>query len=281
MERPLFDFASFVSHLKNISFIDIIDILLVAALVYVIYAFIRDRRAGKLAVGIVILAVIMLISNLIGLKTMSFIMANCFQVGLIALVVVFQPELRSALEKMGGEPLRGLKTISDTRNRENREISNAIDEICQACDIMSDTKTGALIVFERNTVLDDIAHGGSVVNADISATMVRSIFYEGAPLHDGAVIVRNWKIYRAGTRLPLSENDRAVGFLGTRHHAALGITEESDAIAIVVSEETGIISLASGGRIKRRLTAETLKNELNTAFETARKVKKTGVQAHE
>lgn len=269
-----FSFASLANHLKNISFIDIIDIILVAALFYLVYAFIRDRRAGKLAAGILVFLGIMVLSNVIGLKTMSYIFANFFQIGFIALVVVFQPELRSALEKMGTEPLKGLKTIGDVRSRNEKEMTQAIDGICDACRTMSETRTGALIVIERVTNLDSIVHGGTTVNADISSPIILNIFYEGSPLHDGAIIIRDWRISRAAVRLPLSENDAVLGNLGTRHHAALGISEESDSVVIVVSEQTGIISLAVDGKMKRRVSPESLRTELNGMFELTKKSKK-------
>ncbi|MBO4414265.1 MAG: diadenylate cyclase CdaA [Clostridia bacterium] len=274
-----FDFPAFFRRLGSIGVIDIIDILLVAALLYAVYAFIRDRRAGRLAVGIILLGVIMIISNLIGFRTVSYIMTNFFQIGFIALVVVFQPELRSALEKVGGEPLRGLRSISDrdvTKNATERMIA----ELSSACGDMSADKTGALIVIERTSNLDNVVKGGVELNSDLTSPMLRSVFYKGTPLHDGAAIIRDNRLYRAAVILPLSTDEkRQARRHGTRHHAALGISEESDAVAVVVSEETGGISIAYSGNLIPMKDRNELRSKLIELLETGvqhRKKQKNG-----
>ncbi len=275
-----FDFSAFFKRLGSIGIIDIIDVLLVAALLYAVYAFIRDRRAGRLAVGILLLAVIMIVSNLIGFRTVSYIMTNFFQIGFIALIVVFQPELRSALEKVGGEPLRGLRSIGDMRDTSKNATERMIAELSTACGDMSADRIGALVVIERTTNLDNIVKGGSELNSDVTAAVLRSVFFKGTPLHDGAAIIRDNRLYRAAVILPLSADEKGQARRhGTRHHAALGICEESDAIAVVVSEETGGISLAYAGTLTPLKDKNELRSrliDLLTAGTTHRKKQRTG-----
>ena len=264
-----FTWPYFVSQVKSIDLLDVLDILIVTVLLYYVYAFIRDRRAGRLAVGVAILAVIMLISSLLGLSAMSFIMTSIFQIGFVAIIVVFQPELRSALEKMGGEPLKSLRSIGE--NKESTPLSPYISELCHGVTELAKTKTGALIVIERNTKLGEIIKTGVIVNADLSTFILRNIFYEGAPLHDGAVILRGWRVHAAGCFLPLSQDEGIIKDLGTRHRAGIGMSAESDAVVIIVSEETGTISLAVGGQLHRGFTYGSLKRELETLFITSKK----------
>ena len=260
-ENTIFSWTYFVNQIKTIGILDVIDIILVAFLLYGVYAFIRDRRAGKLAVGVGLIIIVTLLSKLIGFSALSFIMENLFQIGLLALVVVFQPEFRSALEKVGGEPLRSLRNIGDIKETQNT-ASPYIKEICHTAEELSKSRTGALIVIERSTKLGDIIKTGVIVNADVSSFVLRNIFYEGAPLHDGAVVIRNWRVYAAGCFLPLSKNENIIKDLGTRHRAGIGISEESDAVVIIVSEEKGTISVAVGGQLKRGYTYNSLKRDL-------------------
>ena len=264
-ENTVFTWDYFLDQIKSIGFLDVIDILLVTVLLYYVYAFIRDRRAGKLAAGVAVIVTVMLISSLVGLSAMSFIMQNIFQVGFIALLVVFQPELRSALEKMGGEPLRSLRSIGETKESSD-SASPFVNELCQGVSELAKTKTGALIVIERTTKLGEIIKTGTVINADLSAFMLRNVFYNGAPLHDGAVIIRNWRVHAAGCFLPLSSSDTIIKDLGTRHRAGIGMSEESDAVVIIVSEETGTVSIAMGGQLQRGFTYTSLKRELDNLF---------------
>ncbi len=261
----LFTWETFKYQLLNMNILDVIDILLVAIMMYFVYAFIRDRRAGKLAVGVALLIAIMLLGSMIGLSSVSFIMTNLFQVGFVALVIVFQPELRAALEKMGGERFKGF--IPKTEHKDANEGAAAgIAEISAAVSQLGRSRTGALIVMERTTKLGDVAKSGVTVNADVSSFMLRNVFYEGAPLHDGAVIIRDWRIASAGCFLPLSTNEEIIKDLGTRHRAGIGISEESDAVVIIVSEETGTISIAMNGQMKRGYTHNSLKKELEGLF---------------
>lgn len=235
---------------------DIVDIAAVAIIIYYVLKFLRDRRAGKLAFGVVFLFALQMISNLFGFVALSFLMKNIFQIGLIALVILFQPELRSALEKVGGGSIRNIIGMTGDHTRETRE--STIEAISEAVCDMSKDKTGALIVIERGTKLGDIVSSGVIVNADVTTFLIKNIFFNKAPLHDGAMIIRDFRIYAAGCFLPLSGNDDIIKDLGTRHRAAIGMSENSDAVVIVVSEETGTISVAFEGKLRRNLDYSSL-----------------------
>ncbi len=242
--------------IKNISFVDVVDIAFVSVLLYYLYKFIRERRAGKLAIGVVVLFVLQLLSNIFDMYLMQFIMQNIFQVGLITLVILFQPEIRSVLEKVGATPLKGLKSISDTRNASN--MHTIIDEVVSAVGDMAEDKTGALIVFERSTKLGDMILTGTVIDAYPAAFLIKNIFFNKAPMHDGALIIRDMRLHAAGCLLPLSNNPDIIKDLGTRHRAGIGMSENSDAVVIIVSEETGVISTAVEGNLTRNYTRESL-----------------------
>lgn len=248
--------------ISGIRITDIIDICIVAFLLYYVYTFIRDRRAGKLAAGVVLLMLFMLISEIANMYTMSFIMENVFQVGIIALIVVFQPELRSALEKMGAEPLKTLK-IGDRAGQAN-DTHAIIDALTGAVCDMSLEKTGALIVIERSTKLGDIIRTGTVVDAKADPFLIKNIFFNKAPLHDGAMIIRDGRIHAAGCFLPLSSNPEIIKNLGTRHRAGIGMSENSDAVVIIVSEETGTISSAIDGQLTSNYSYQSLKKFLES-----------------
>ncbi len=246
--------------ITSISFFDIIDIIGVAFLLYYVYKFIRDRRAGKLALGVAFIIAFQILSDILEMHAMQYILQNVLQVGLITLVVLFQPELRSALEKMGGESLRGIRSIGEQKGTSH--VYAAIDSVSSAVADMSASKTGALIVFERSTKLGDLILTGTVINADPSPFLIKNIFFNKAPLHDGALIVRDGRLYAAGCLLPLSTNPDIIKDLGTRHRAAIGMSENSDAVVVVVSEETGTVSIAYEGKLKRGFTRNSLNKEL-------------------
>ena len=254
-------FASLWSLLKTIRIVDIIDIIIVAVLIYLLYKFIKTRRAAKLAIGVAILLLVFIISDLVHMYALSFLLSNVFQIGLIALVILFQPELRSVLEKVGAQPLKGLKNISENA-RGSAETTAMISNVCEAVSDMSSTKTGCLIVIERLTKLGDIEKTGTVLTADPNASLIKNIFFNKAPLHDGAMIISDNKICAVGCFLPLSAKNDIFKDLGTRHRAAIGMSENSDAIVIVVSEETGTISIALDGELKRNFDYTSLKNQL-------------------
>lgn len=248
----------FSNVVSSIGINDVFDILITAFVMYKILEFIKETRAQQLVKGLLILVVAYFISGLLNLHTIHWILGGAFTIGLFALVVLFQPELRRGLEYMGRSKLSKSRLVEMDKDR----AKHVTDEITGAVQTFSATKTGALMVFEQEITLQDIAETGTEINADISAQLLGNLFYEGSPLHDGAVIVRGDKIYAAGCVLPLTENNNLNKSLGTRHRAGIGITENSDALVIIVSEETGIISIAKDGRIKRFLDTKTIEKTL-------------------
>ncbi len=248
-------------HIKNMHINDIIDILLLSVILYFAYRFIRDKRAGKLLIGLGVVVAILVFSYIFKLNSIKFIFQNFFQVGLIALIILFQPELRAALEKVGNTPLSGIKRLGG-EGMDQANIMEAIDAVCDSVFDMSRSKTGALIVFERSTKLGDFTKSGVILNAHISRRLIGNLFFNKAPLHDGAVIIRDYRIYAASCMLPLTNSEEVVSSLGTRHRAAIGISEVSDAVVVVVSEETGIVSVAMNGTLKRNYKRLTLKQTL-------------------
>ncbi len=255
-------FGYAVAQFLTIGPVDFIDIALVAVIIFFAIKFISDKRAAKLAIGIFMILFILIISQIFRMSATNFLFSNITQVGIILLVVVFQPELRSALEKIGGAG-KDLKILPGSKDGKNR---TPINTLCEAVQELARETTGALIVIERNTPLGDIIKTGTVVNADICVAMIKNIFYNKAPLHDGAMIIRNHRVHAAGCFLPLSTKDDIIKNLGTRHRAAIGMSENSDAIVIVVSEETGTISLAVDGKLRRNYDYVSLKNELERIF---------------
>lgn len=255
--------TSILEPLYQIGVLDVIDILLLTVVFYYIYRFVRDRRAGKLAIGLLLIMGIMACSEIFHMRAIQFVFENFYQVGIIAIIIVFQPELRAALEKMGGAaPLTGLKGLGGGENRDMVALTHAVDNLCEAvCDLSLD-KTGALIVIERSTKLGEYIKPGDEINATLSPMLLRNLFFNKAPLHDGAVIIRDMRIQAAGCLLPLSTNEEIDKNLGTRHRAGIGISEVSDAVVVIVSEETGVISVACGGDLKRNFNYNSLKKEL-------------------
>ena len=250
----------FASIIRTVTVNDMLDILLVAIIVYGAIQLVRETRAVQLLKGIGLLIVVYYISQLANLKALSFILLNLFQYGVIALLVVFQPELRSALEHIGSSTVSHFHFFSVENSREAElNTREAILAVCEAAQTLQKSRIGALILFERQTKLGEIIKTGTIVNADISAELVVNVFYPKAPLHDGAMVVRDGRVYAAGCFLPLSQNQELSRELGTRHRSALGVSEISDVLVVVVSEETGIISLVERGVIKRNLTIDTLR----------------------
>ena len=260
--HAILDYFEYVwNQLADIGIIDLLDIAIVALLLFWVIKFVRGRRAGKLLLGVAFLFVLLLLSNLFEMRALNYILNGVFSVGLIAIVIVFQPELRSALEKVGGvsDNIKG-RLDGD----EAAVLKSAIGEIVVAVEELSKQKTGALIVFERNTRLGDVIRTGTTIDAVTSSFLLGNIFYNKAPLHDGAVIIRKGRIHAAGCFLPLSSNENIVKELGTRHRAAIGMSENSDALVLVVSEETGAISIAADGNLQRNLTRKKLESYLAT-----------------
>ncbi len=252
------------SVVKVFNVADFIDIVLISYLLYKSIKLVRETRAEQLVKGILLLAISYFISKIAGLKTMSFLLENVFQIGIIALIVLFQPELRRALEKVGRTKVAAL-SIFTPDDAEKRTITweSAILHICDGVNILSQKKTGALIVIERSTKLGEQIDTGVEINATISVELLLNIFFVNTPLHDGAVIVRGGKILAAACFLPKPQKEEFIATqLGSRHRAAIGISEISDSLTIVVSEETGIISVSEEGRLIRNFTKESLRTFL-------------------
>ncbi len=242
---------------SSIGLTDILDIAIVAFILYKVLGFIRETRAEQLAKGLLVLVVTTLLSDIMHLYTLHWILSNVMTVGLLALVVLFQPELRRALEKLGRS-----KFINISGDVDKDDAKRIVTGISKAVESMSASRTGALMVIERETTLNDIVETGTIIDAAISAEMIGNVFYEGAPLHDGAVIIRGGRLYAAGCVLPLTQNKKLNKELGTRHRAGIGITEASDALVIIVSEETGVISLAQNGELTRFVDVKRIEKTL-------------------
>lgn len=248
------------NQISAVTLFDILDIAIVSVIFYYVFKFVRDRRAGKLAIGIIFILVMLFLSETLNMHALNFLLQNIVQVGIIGLVIVFQSELRSFLEKMGGNSI--ISGLNKKNNGSNQVTMRCIESVVEACIAFSEEKTGALIVFERSTKLGDVIKTGTVINADPDAFLIKNIFYDKAPLHDGAMVIRDNRLYAAGCFLPLSSSENIIKDLGTRHRAAIGMSENSDSIVVVVSEETGIISIANDGALTRKFTEVTLKNAL-------------------
>ncbi len=236
---------------------DIIDILLMAYIIYKAIGFMRESRAGQLAKGLIILFIIYFIANWWKLTTLKWVLSRFVDYIIIAVAIIFQPELRRILERMGHTKLVG--TQGDLTDD---PLEDCIDKVCRAAGSMQESRIGALIVFERSTQLGEIIATGTVINADPSVSMVGNIFFPKSPLHDGALIIRDGRLYAAGCILPLTQREDISSQLGTRHRAAIGMTENSDAVVLVVSEETGIISIVSNGKITRNYNSISAAEEL-------------------
>lgn len=252
---------------------DIIDIIVVAIIFYYVVKLIRNRRAGRLALGVVLVLLLWFVSSseILGMSGLNRILSVIVSEGLIIIAITFQQEIRAALEKIGGVSF--IKNISEARNAPNKH--KTIDELCEAATELSREYTGALIVIERSTPLGDIIKTGTVVNADVNVSLLKNIFFNKAPLHDGAVVIRGGRICAAGCFLPMSTNDDIIKDLGTRHRSAIGMSENSDAVVIVVSEETGTVSLAIDGQLRRNYDYNSLKTELASLLKDSDMMKKS------
>lgn len=251
-------FRDVLAMLPTIKFMDIIDILLVTFVLYTLIMMIQTTGAARIAKSIVLLLVLAVVTKLLNMYLMSFLLDRVLEIGLIALVIMFQPELRRMLEKIGSKSFRELLSTK----QEQREIDRVIGETVNACEIMSRERTGVLIVFERETSLIDYQKTGTVIDARVSSELLRNLFFTKASLHDGAVIIRNERVAAAGCVLPLTQSRNISSDLGTRHRAGIGMSEVSDAVVVIVSEETGTISVAVNGMLKRHLAPQTLERLL-------------------
>lgn len=248
---------------SNVRVRDVIDIVIVALVFYKLFTLIKETRAEQLTKGIIILLVLTKVTGLLELFTINWILNNAMTVGTLALLIVFQPELRRGLEYIGRSKLLS-KSLIEMRGE---SLTQVVEEILEAVASLSRQKIGALIVLERETGLNEVAQTGTSINGLVSSDLLINIFIPNTPLHDGAVIIKEDKIKAAACFLPLTENSGLSKELGTRHRAALGISERSDSISIVVSEETGGISIAENGTIARHLDIKTLKTILTDMYE--------------
>ena len=254
-----------VSIAMNFQFKDAVDIIIVAFLIYGVVKLVRETRAGQLVKGLFLLVILFIISSYFNLVMVSRVLAYFFQFAFVAILIVFQPEIRKALEQVGrnnvGQSIAAVVTGRD-RSYDRAQIRKAINAVVDGVGILQQLKMGALIVFERKTKLGDIIETGTQINCEPSGQIVGNIFFNKAPLHDGGMIIRDGMIHAAGCILPLTKNTSVSAELGTRHRAALGVSEESDAVVVVVSEETGQISVAVNGVLARRFTRDTLRDVL-------------------
>ncbi len=260
-------FNKIISVFSTFSIIDLFDITLVAVIIYICIRIIRESRAIQLAKGLIYLAVLYGIVKLLGMEASSFIFKNIFSNILIILVILFSPEIRNILEQVGhGATTKSFKSIIHPGVAvELAEINEAIEAVCKACANMSDKKVGALICFENSTILGDVISTGTQIQAKVTKELVENIFFPKSPLHDGAMVIRDGEIFSAGCILPLTKKTVSSA-LGTRHRAAIGLSEESDAVVVVVSEETGAISVARGGVLQRNISDGDLRDILLEEF---------------
>ena len=256
-----------LSVFSTFRFTDFLDILLVAAIIYLCVRIIRETRAMQLAKGIIFLLGIYLVVNLLDMEASTYIFRTIFTNILIIIAILFAPELRNILEQIGkSASSKNVKTlIHPGFAMELAQIENGIESVIKACSNMSDSKTGALIAFENQTLLGDVIDSGTIIDANASRSLIENIFYPKTPLHDGAVVMRNGRVHAAGCILPLTKKDVKSSF-GTRHRAAIGLSEESDAVVVVVSEETGAISVARGGVITSGISDGDLRDILMSVF---------------
>lgn len=257
-------FNAFISVCKTISPEDILDMILLAFLIYKFMQLVRETRAQQLVKGICIMVAAFLVADFLELKTMTFLLTKCFQWGILAIIIVFQPELRRILEKLGRTRISALSVFGSSSPDDIEEAwRNAINAICDAVSSLSSTNTGSLIVCERQTRLGEQIDTGTVLNCMPSEAVFGNIFFPNTPLHDGAVIMRDGMILAAGCFLPKPQKEELINKqLGSRHRAAIGMSENSDAIVIVVSEETGTISVAEDGELTRGYTKDSLRKLL-------------------
>ena len=245
-------------YLLTIQLTDVLDIAIMAFVLYKLLKLVQSTKSASLLKGLCVFMIALFLSYVLQLHSIYYLMSRMVDMGILALIILFQPEIRRILEQMGSRRIIAFFTHTETGNT----LEQTIGQTVLACTEMSHSRTGALIVFERDTKLGEIAKSGTLVNADPTRELIGNVFFNKAPLHDGAMIIRDGMIHAAGCILPLTKNTSVSAELGTRHRAALGVSEESDAVVVVVSEETGQISVAVNGVLARRFTRDTLRDVL-------------------
>ena len=266
-------FQEMFSSIPPLGVMDIVDILVVAFLIYKLMLIIRSTSAARVARSIMLLLVATWLTDVVHMYTLNWILTRFIEVGIIAIVIVFQPELRRALERFGGRTM--LRFADPLSNRSVEQ--NAIAATVTACEIMAKERVGVLLVFERRTSLEEYFKTGTLIDAKVTDQLLRNLFFKNSPLHDGAVIIRHGRVAAAGCVLPLSENTHLSSDLGTRHRAGIGMSEASDAVVVIVSEEMGTISVAIGGMLKRHLAPQTLEKLLTNELLPEENYKKKNV----
>ena len=273
----------FLEQLSRMQWTDILDIIIVAGLIYWLVPMLKSTGTGKIARVVVIVLVISWLTELLNLHTLHFIFNQVLTVGLIAIVVLFQPELRRMIDRLSNVKVHKIFGVQE----DNQQLVPVIRQTVQACEVMSKERVGALIVFARDTHMGEYIKTGTVIDAQPSEQLIRNIFFPKAALHDGAMIISEGRVLAAGGVLPLTESTRISADLGTRHRAALGMSENTDAVVVVVSEEPGVVSVAVGGMLKRHLAPQTLERllrselcpeepEQNNKMKLLQMLKKTG-----
>lgn len=260
----------FVNSLKGFNLWAVIDILVVSVIFYKGYILIKETRAEQLLKGVLLIFILIPISKILNLTMLNWILSNTITIGVISIVIIFQPEVRKALEHLGRTSL-----VDKIIYEDEEVMNNVVDEIADAVEQLAKDKTGALIIIEQKTGLGDIVNTGTKIDAIVSSALLQNIFVVNTPLHDGATIIRNDRIVAAGCFLPLTSDDKLSKQLGTRHRAGIGVTEITDCLTIIVSEETGVISLAVNGRLLRNYDKEKLKNILVKIMKSRSKTKVT------
>ncbi len=260
-------FDNLWSVIKTIQFRDVVDILAISLIVFGLFKLIRETRAVQLLKGLLLLLAVYILSSMFNLVMLSTLLRAFFEASVVIIVVIFQPEIRKALEQVGRTKKwrKYIKIFSKYGRSDEWEkaVRKSIVDAADTSILFSRSRTGALLVFERETMLSDIASTGTIIDAETSVALFGNIFFNKAPLHDGASIIRDGKLFAAGCILPLTANKNVDINLGTRHRAALGISEQSDAVVLVVSEETGVISIAVEGQLERDFTRDKLIKRLN------------------
>ena len=269
-------------YLLTIRITDLLDIAIMAYLVYKLLSLVKSTRAANILKGVAIFLAALWLSSVLELRSVNYLLSHMVSVGVLALMILFQPELRQILEQIGSKNIRLLRVFAP--EQQVSEMEQAIDQTVMACTEMSKSRTGVLIVFERKILLNDMVRSGTTLDASVSSELLKNIFFVKAPMHDGAVIIRRGRILGAGCMLPLSKNVNLSRDLGMRHRAGIGMSENSDAVVVIVSEETGTISVAIGGMLKRHLAPQTLgkllTNELISEPETKSSPVKSWFMSH-
>ena len=250
----------FFNVVLSLRFWDVLDILVIAYLVYRLLLLVRRTNTSRLLKGVLLVLLALWLSS-DRLRALNYLLGHIVDIGILALLILFQPEIRRVLEQMGSSRLNVLEMFGRPQ-MDRQTIEQAISQTVSACGDMSKSRTGALIVFERHIQLDEVLRSGTKLDAEVSSELLKNIFFVKAPMHDGAVIIRQGRVLGAGCMLPLSRNVNLSRDLGMRHRAGIGMSENSDAVVVLVSEETGSISVAVGGMLKRHLMTETLEQLL-------------------